>query len=227
MNSRKLLFLCALLGAFILTFVMLPPGTLSLEGVKTHQQTLLSHVDRAPLQSAMIFFALYVAVSALSLPGAAILTLLGGTLFSLWEGTVLVSFASTLGATLAMLASRYLLRDWVQQRFARQMNTVNTGMAREGTAYLFALRLMPLFPFCGEFADGGDPHHGVSATGGLAGRHAARHGCLPQRRGEAEKVTSLARYCIAGVWSSPRHYWGYCRWLPAGCIPVTPLRSKK
>ena len=137
MNSRKLLFLCALLGAFILTFVMLPPGTLSLEGIKTHQQTLLSHVDRAPLQSAMIFFALYVAVSALSLPGAAILTLLGGTLFSLWEGTVLVSFASTLGATLAMLASRYLLRDWVQQRFARQMNT----------AYLFALRLMPLFPF--------------------------------------------------------------------------------
>ena len=147
MNSRKLLFLCALLGAFILTFVMLPPGMLSLEGVKTHQQTLLSYVDRAPLQSAMIFFALYVAVSALSLPGAAILTLLGGALFSLWEGTVLVSFASTLGATLAMLASRYLLRDWVQQRFARPMNTVNTGMAREGTAYLFALRLMPLFPF--------------------------------------------------------------------------------
>ena len=126
---------------------MLPPGMLSLEGVKTHQQTLLSYVDRAPLQSAMIFFALYVAVSALSLPGAAILTLLGGALFSLWEGTVLVSFASTLGATLAMLASRYLLRDWVQQRFARPMNTVNTGMAREGTAYLFALRLMPLFPF--------------------------------------------------------------------------------
>lgn len=60
---------------------------------------------------------------------------------------MLVSFASTLGATLAMLASRYLLRDWVQQRFARPMNTVNTGMAREGTAYLFALRLMPLFPF--------------------------------------------------------------------------------
>ena len=147
MNIRKLAFLCALLGAFILTFVMLPPGTLSLEGIKTHQQTLLSYVDRAPLQSAMIFFALYVAVSALSLPGAAILTLLGGTLFSLWEGTVLVSFASTLGATLAMLASRYLLRDWVQRRFARQMSTVNTGMARDGANFLFALRLMPLFPF--------------------------------------------------------------------------------
>ncbi|MCW1827713.1 TVP38/TMEM64 family protein [Enterobacter asburiae] len=147
MNSRKILFLCALVGAFILTFVLLPPGTLSLEGIKTHQQALLSHVDRAPLQSALIFFALYVLVSALSIPGAAILTLLGGVLFTLWEGTVLVSFASTLGATLAMLASRYLLRDWVQRRFAQQMKTVNAGMAHDGAGYLFALRLMPLFPF--------------------------------------------------------------------------------
>lgn len=83
-------------------------GNPLLEGIKTHQQALLSYVDHAPLRSALIFFAVYVAVSALSIPGAAILTLLGGTLFSLWEGTVLVSFASTLGATLAMLASRYL-----------------------------------------------------------------------------------------------------------------------
>ena len=147
MNLSKTLFLCALLGAFILAFIMLPPGTLSLEGIKTHQQALLSYVDHAPLRSALIFFAVYVAVSALSIPGAAILTLLGGTLFSLWEGTVLVSFASTLGATLAMLASRYFLRDWVQRRFARQMSTVNTGMARDGANFLFALRLMPLFPF--------------------------------------------------------------------------------
>ena len=147
MNLSKTLFLCALLGAFILAFIMLPPGTLSLEGIKTHQQSLLSYVDHSPLRSALIFFAVYVAVSALSIPGAAILTLLGGTLFSLWEGTLLVSFASTLGATLAMLASRYLLRDWVQRRFARQMSTVNTGMARDGANFLFALRLMPLFPF--------------------------------------------------------------------------------
>lgn len=144
---RKTLFLCALLGAFLMTFFILPPDTLSLAGIKTHQQTLLSYVARAPLRSALIFFALYVAVSALSIPGAAVLTLLGGALFALWEGAVLVSFASTLGATLAMLASRYLLRDWVQRRFARQMTTVNAGMARDGAGYLFALRLMPLFPF--------------------------------------------------------------------------------
>ena len=135
------------MGAFLMAFVILPPDTLSLAGIKTHQQTLLSHVDRAPLRSALIFFTLYVAVSALSIPGAAVLTLLGGALFTLWEGTVLVSFASTLGATLAMLASRYLLRDWVQRRFARQMATVNAGMARDGAGYLFALRLMPLLPF--------------------------------------------------------------------------------
>lgn len=147
MNIRKILFLCALLGAFILTFIALPPGTLSLDGIKTHQQALLSHVEHAPLQSSLIFFALYVVVSALSIPGAAILTLLGGALFPLWEGTILVSFASTLGATLAMLASRYLLRDWVQRRFAQQMKTVNAGMAHDGAGYLFALRLMPLFPF--------------------------------------------------------------------------------
>jgi Uncharacterized conserved protein len=88
-----------------------------------------------------------VAVCALSIPGAAILTLLGGALFPLWEGILLVSFASTLGATLAMFASRYLLRDGVQRRFALQMKTVNAGMARDGAGYLFALRLMPLFPF--------------------------------------------------------------------------------
>ena len=120
---------------------------LSLDTLKIHQQTLLDRVEQAPLQSALIYFAVYVLVSALSIPGAALLTLLGGAIFSLWEATLLVSFASTLGATLAMLVSRYLLRDWVQRRFAAQMNTIDVGMVRDGARYLFALRLMPLFPF--------------------------------------------------------------------------------
>ena len=147
MNIKKTLFLCALLGAFALAFILLPPGTLSLDVIKTHQQSLLTQVEHAPLRSALTYFVIYVVVSALSIPGAAILTLLGGALFSLWEGVLLVSFASTLGATLAMLASRYLLRDGVQRRFTLQMKTVNAGMARDGAGYLFALRLMPLFPF--------------------------------------------------------------------------------
>ncbi|HDX4048922.1 TPA: TVP38/TMEM64 family protein [Enterobacter soli] len=147
MNIRKILFLCALLGAFVLAFSFLPPEMLSLDSVRTHHQALQATVAHSPWQSAALYFAVYVVVSALSIPGAAILTLLGGALFSLWQGIVLVSFASTLGATLAMLVSRYLLRDWVQQRFSQQMNTVNTGMNRDGAYYLFALRLMPLFPF--------------------------------------------------------------------------------
>lgn len=120
---------------------------LSLDTLKIHQQTLLDRVEQAPLQSALIYFAVYVLVSALSIPGAALLTLLGGAIFNLWEATLLVSLASTLGATLAMLVSRYLLRDWVQRRFAAQMNTIDVGMVRDGARYLFALRLMPLFPF--------------------------------------------------------------------------------
>ena len=120
---------------------------LSLDTLKIHQQTLLDRVEQAPLQSALIYFVVYVLVSALSIPGAALLTLLGGAIFSLWEATLLVSLASTLGATLAMLVSRYLLRDWVQRRFAAQMNTIDAGMVRDGARYLFALRLMPLFPF--------------------------------------------------------------------------------
>ncbi|EOY3622868.1 TVP38/TMEM64 family protein [Enterobacter hormaechei] len=127
MNIKKISLLCALLGAFVLTVVLLPPGMLSLDTLKMHQQTLIDRVEQAPLQSALIYFAVYVLLSALSIPGAALLTLLG--------------------ATLAMLVSRYLLRDWVQRRFAAQMSTIDAGMDRDGARYLFALRLMPLFPF--------------------------------------------------------------------------------
>ncbi len=146
-NRRKLLLLCALLGAFILIYTQLPPGTLTLENLQARHQTLLRYCQQAPLRSAALFFMLYVLVTTLSLPGAALLTLLGGALFGLWPGIVLVSFAATLGATLAMLVSRYLLRDWVQRRFVGPMRTVNDGVARDGAFYLFALRLMPLFPF--------------------------------------------------------------------------------
>ncbi|WP_435367341.1 TVP38/TMEM64 family protein [Lelliottia amnigena] len=126
---------------------LLPPGFLSLESIKTHQLALQDYVEQAPARSAVLYFAAYVVVSALSIPGAALLTLLGGTLFPFWQGILLVSFASTLGATLAMLTSRYLLRDGVQHHFSHQLKTVNEGMDRNGAFYLFALRLMPLFPF--------------------------------------------------------------------------------
>ncbi len=100
-----------------------------------------------PLLAGLIYFALYVIVTGLSVPGAAVLTLAGGALFGFWYALLLVSFASTIGATLAFLVSRVLLRDWVQQRFARQLRAVNEGFRRDGPFYLFSLRLVPLFPF--------------------------------------------------------------------------------
>lgn len=140
-----------LTGALILCLAgvlwALPPGLLTLETLKLHHSLLADWQRQSPFLCASLYFLLYTAIAALSIPGAALLTLLGGALFGLWQGTLLVSFASTLGATLAMLTSRYLLRDWVSRRFARHMATVNRGMARDGAFYLFALRLMPLFPF--------------------------------------------------------------------------------
>ncbi len=100
-----------------------------------------------PLAAGVIYFGVYVGVTALSVPGAAAMTLAGGALFGFWYALLLVSFASTLGATLAFLVSRVLLRDWVQERFARQLRVVNEGFGRDGAFYLLSLRLVPLFPF--------------------------------------------------------------------------------
>ncbi len=93
------------------------------------------------------YMLIYILVTALSLPGAAIMTLAGGGMFGLLNGTVIVSFASTIGATLACFVSRFLLREWVQSKFGDRLKTVNEGIAREGGFYLFSLRLVPVFPF--------------------------------------------------------------------------------
>ncbi|MBC7708963.1 MAG: FAD-dependent oxidoreductase [Rhizobacter sp.] len=120
---------------------------LSLDGFKAQQATLSALVAAHPWQSAMAFFGAYVAVAALSLPGAAIMTLMGGAIFGFSKGLVLVSFASAIGATFAFLSSRFLLRDWVQEKFGERLKPINDGVAKDGPFYLFALRLVPLFPF--------------------------------------------------------------------------------
>jgi uncharacterized membrane protein YdjX (TVP38/TMEM64 family) len=89
----------------------------------------------------------YILMAALSLPGAAMMTLAGGAVFGIVYGTVLVSFASTIGATLAFLFSRYLFRDWVQRKFSSKLTAINRGIEKEGGFYLFTLRLVPAFPF--------------------------------------------------------------------------------
>ncbi|MBN2437127.1 MAG: TVP38/TMEM64 family protein [Deltaproteobacteria bacterium] len=95
----------------------------------------------------LTYFALYVTVTAISIPGAAVLTLGGGALFGFFTGTLIVSFASTIGATLACAAARFLLRDWVQAKLEDKIGKINEGIEREGAFYLFTLRLIPLFPF--------------------------------------------------------------------------------
>ncbi|HUJ00177.1 MAG TPA: FAD-dependent oxidoreductase [Usitatibacter sp.] len=119
----------------------------SLAYFQSQRAAIEAYFAAHPVGTAAAYFAIYVVVTGLSLPGAAILTLAGGAIFGLAWGTLLVSFASTIGATLAFLASRFVLRDWVQSRFGDKLKPVNEGVAREGAFYLFALRLVPAFPF--------------------------------------------------------------------------------
>jgi pyruvate/2-oxoglutarate dehydrogenase complex dihydrolipoamide dehydrogenase (E3) component/uncharacterized membrane protein YdjX (TVP38/TMEM64 family) len=145
---KRLLGLLALLILVVLAWRHFGlADTLSLANLKAQQAALQAQVVAAPLQAALLFFALYVAVTAVSLPGAAVLTLAAGALFGLWQGLLLVSFASSLGALLAFLAARYLLRDTIQRRFGARLAPLNEGVARDGPLYLLSLRLVPLFPF--------------------------------------------------------------------------------
>jgi pyruvate/2-oxoglutarate dehydrogenase complex dihydrolipoamide dehydrogenase (E3) component/uncharacterized membrane protein YdjX (TVP38/TMEM64 family) len=120
---------------------------LTLDAIKQRQVGLASAFAEKPLFVALGFFLIYVAVTALSIPGALLLTLLGGAIFGLVNGTILVSFASSIGATLAFLASRFLLRDTVQNRFGDKLQAINKGVEKDGAFYLFTLRLIPVFPF--------------------------------------------------------------------------------
>lgn len=120
---------------------------LTLETLKAQQSTIERFYQANPLQVLAIYFAVYVILTALSVPGAAIMTLAAGAVFGVATGTLVVSFASSIGATLAFLASRYVLRDSVQSRFGARLAAVNDGVARDGAFYLFSLRLVPAFPF--------------------------------------------------------------------------------
>ena len=145
--DKRWLALGVLVAAVVLFFAFDLGQYLNLDTIKARQAQLEGWRAAQPLQAALIFFGAYVAVTALSLPGATVMTLAGGAVFGLWWGTLLISFASSIGATLAFLASRWLLGGWVQQRFAERLQTFNEGMERDGAFYLFTLRLVPLVPF--------------------------------------------------------------------------------
>jgi len=147
MNKGKLAVLALIAAGIAAFFIFDLKQYFSIEYFQSQRAAIEGYFHAHPVQTAVVYFLVYVAVTGLSLPGAAILTLVAGAIFGLLWGVVIVSFASSIGATLAFLASRYLLRDWVQAKFGDKLKPINEGVAREGAFYLFALRLVPAFPF--------------------------------------------------------------------------------
>ena len=146
-KTQRLLLILLITTIVCIWFIFDLGEFLTLEYFKNQQSSIELWKSENPLIAVAAFAAIYIVVTGLSLPGAAILTLVGGAIFGLLWGTVIVSFASTIGATLAFLVARTLLKDWVQGRFGDKLKTVNEGIKKDGAFYLFTLRLVPLFPF--------------------------------------------------------------------------------
>ena len=144
---KILIIIATFISVVVLFFAFDLQQYLSLEYLKSSKALFISYYEQNPMLVLGSYFLSYVAITAFSLPGAIWMTLGGGAFFGLLTGTIVVSFASTIGATLAMLISRFLLRDWVQRRFKQQMQTINSGIQKDGGFYLFTLRLLPVVPF--------------------------------------------------------------------------------
>ncbi len=145
--TKKLVLLSAVI-LLVVSFYAFDLGRfLTLDYLKASQTRFQLLYAGHPVRVIVVYMLVYVIATGLSLPGAAVLTLAGGGFFGLLAGTLVVSFASTLGATLACFAARTLLRDWVQGKFGEKLNAFNEGIEREGWMYLFTLRLIPVFPF--------------------------------------------------------------------------------
>ncbi len=119
----------------------------SLDYLKASRDSFSQIYSRHQFLAIAVYMMIYIVATAISLPGAAALTLIGGALFGFVYGTFIVSFASTIGATAACFVSRFILRQWVQQRFGDKLRAINRGIETEGPFYLFSLRLIPVFPF--------------------------------------------------------------------------------
>jgi uncharacterized membrane protein YdjX (TVP38/TMEM64 family) len=144
---QRLLVVAAII-IFVVLFKVLDLGQyLSLDYLKTSQDKFVQLYASHHFAVIATYMAVYIVVTALSLPGAAVMTLAGGAMFGFWTGLIVVSFASTIGATLACFVARFLLKDWVQNKFGKKLSAINTGVEKEGAFYLFSLRLVPIFPF--------------------------------------------------------------------------------
>ncbi len=144
---KKAILVLVLLGAIAAYFIFDLGQVLSLENFKASQADIVAAKDANPVLYIAGFFFLYVAVTGLSIPGAAIMSLVAGALFGVVIGSIIVSFASTIGATLAFLSARFVLRDWVQTKFGERLRAIDDGLEKDGAFYLFTLRLIPVFPF--------------------------------------------------------------------------------
>jgi pyruvate/2-oxoglutarate dehydrogenase complex dihydrolipoamide dehydrogenase (E3) component/uncharacterized membrane protein YdjX (TVP38/TMEM64 family) len=147
MNQARLLVVIGIAALVAAFFAFDLRQYFTLEFFRSQQAAIDAYVQAYLVRSGLLFFLVYVAVAGLSLPGAALMTLAGGAIFGLLWGTVIVSFASSIGATLAFLASRFLLRDSIQAKFGNNLKAINTGIEKDGAFYLFTLRLVPAFPF--------------------------------------------------------------------------------
>ena len=146
--SKLKLILVAVFAVALAAYFTLDLGRfLTLNYVQSQLSAIQTYADQNFLSAAGIYFLVYIAITALSIPGAAVATLVGGAIFGLGWGTLIVSFASSIGATLAFLTSRLLLRDWVQGRFGSSLKAINAGVEKDGAFYLFSLRMVPVFPF--------------------------------------------------------------------------------
>lgn len=144
---RRIIIILAVIGLFAAFFALGGEHYLTLDALHARVETLVALKNASPVRFAAIFFAAYVLVAAFSLPGATIVTLATGAIFGLAEGVVLASFASSIGASLAFLMSRTVLRNWVRERFSERTSSIDDGVKRQGAFYLFSIRLVPLFPF--------------------------------------------------------------------------------
>jgi len=141
-------FLILIIVALVIAFFYFDlKNYLSLDYIKEQRENFNIYYNENTIQTIAIYLIIYILATALSLPGAAILTLLGGAIFGVVNGTIIVSFASTIGATLAFLVSRFFFKDFIQKKFSEKLATINEGIKKEGAFYLFTLRLMPVFPF--------------------------------------------------------------------------------
>jgi uncharacterized membrane protein YdjX (TVP38/TMEM64 family) len=134
-------------AALVALFQLENQGVFSLSYLKGHLAEYQEAFSTNPMQAIAIYAAIYITATAVSFPGATLLTLLGGAVFGFWRGLIIVSIASTIGAVLAFLASRHLFREWVRKHFAVQMEKLDAGMREDGDFYLFAMRLNPVVPF--------------------------------------------------------------------------------